>query len=193
MNDLRELMKGEVTPRDWTAVVGIVGATMLIAALFYFFVNQSQKNRLAQIEVDDRQVSKDLQQAQEIQRKIEDLEKETEKIKLLVEEFEERLPSSREIPTLLKEFERMAALANVDVELSPMTRNRDTRKETIPYSIVARGSFHQVTEFINRLERFKRYLKISNLSFSPVEEGITTSKFTLNTYRFIKAEQEGTS
>lgn len=186
-------MKGQVTPRDWTAVVGIIGVTMLIAALFYFFVNQSQKDRLAQIEVDDRQVTKDLEQAKEIQIKIEDLEKETEKIKLLVDEFEERLPSRREIPTLLKEFERMAALANVDVELSPMTRNRDTRKETIPYSIVARGSFHQVTEFINRLERFKRYLKISNLSFSPEKEGVTTSKFTLNTYRFIKVELEGTS
>ena len=183
-----DFLKGTVTPRDWAAVAGILGTTAAAIIAFYIVVHLGQKSELVQIQTDDKQVYVDLLQARRINSGIDALREETERTEKLVGEFEERLPSRREIPTLLKEFEAMAAEDDLDVELSPLSRSKDTRKETIPYSIVARGSYHQVASFINRLERFKRYLKISDLNIGPSVQGVTTARFTLNTYRFLQTD-----
>ncbi len=185
-----DFLKGTVTPRDWAAVAGILGVTAATIITFYAMVHMSQKSELLQIQTDDKQVYGDLIQARNINAEIDALREETERTEKLVSEFEERLPSRREIPTLLKEFEKMAAEEDIDVELSPLSRSKDTRKETIPYSIVARGTYHQVASFINRLERFKRYLKISDLNIGPSLQGVTTARFTLNTYRFLQTTTE---
>lgn len=183
---MMEFLKGTVTTRDWMAVAGIIGLAAALAAAFVFLVHAKQIETIDQIRADDTLVMADLEHAIDIKNKIEDLRTKTASIEKLVHEFEQRLPSKREIPTLLKEFEYMAAEEDLDVELSPLSRTKDQRKETIPYKIVARGGFHQIASFINRLERFKRYLKISNLDIGASENGISTARFTLNTYRFIQ-------
>ena len=188
-----DFLKGSVTPKDWAALAGILGATAATIITFYILVHSRQKDELMQIRADDTQVHGDLIQARQIDAGIETLREETERTEKLVSDFEERLPSKREIPTLLKEFESMAAEEDIDVELSPLSRSKDARKETIPYSIVARGSYHEVASFINRLERFKRYLKISDLNVGPSLQGVTTARFTLNTYRFLQTSTENIS
>jgi Tfp pilus assembly protein PilO len=107
----------------------------------------------------------------------------------LVTQFQERLPESREIPTLLKQFEGFAGEIGLRVELSQMQRVTDARKETIPYSVVARGDFSQIVRFINRLERFQRYLKVSDLNIGKEEAGVAEATFTLSTYRFIEPNE----
>ena len=190
---MMEFLKGTVTPKDWATNAGILAVTAAIVVAFYFMFHGGQRSKLAVVLADDQQVSTDLGEAKRIDSEIGALREETTKIEKLVSDFEERLPSHREIPTLLKEFETMAAEEAIDVELSPMARSEDDRKETIPYSIVAQGSFHQVASFINRLERFKRYLKISDLNIGPAEKGVTTARFTLNTYRFIQDSKDDVS
>ncbi|HQK75497.1 MAG TPA: type 4a pilus biogenesis protein PilO, partial [Candidatus Hydrogenedentes bacterium] len=64
-------------------------------------------------------------------------------------------------------------------------------KLTIPYRIVVRGSFHDIAEFINRLERFKRYLKVSELQVGPEKDGVSEAEFTLSTYTFVENDTEG--
>lgn len=188
-----EFLKGTVTPKDWVATAGILGLTAAIIMAFYFMVHLGQRHQLAQIKADDQQISGDLAEARRINSEIDALREETDRIEKLVGDFEERLPTRREIPTLLKEFENMAAEDAIDVELAPLARSKDSHKETIPYSIVAKGSYHQVVSFINRLERFKRYLKVSDLSIGPNEDGVTTARFTLNTYRFLQDSTENVS
>ena len=183
---MTDFLSGTVTSKDWAAVAAILGIAVVLAGGFYFFVHTSQIENRDQIMANDNLVYEDLKKAKAYREGIEELRRETANIGRLVTEFEERLPSRREIPTLLKEFEAMAAQEDIDVELSPMPRDQDDKKETIPYRIVAHGSYHQVASFINRLERFKRYLKISNLDIGPSKDGVTTASFTLNTYRFLK-------
>jgi Tfp pilus assembly protein PilO len=183
---MNDFLKGTVTQKDWMAVAGMLGATAVFVLGFFFLVNHPQKSNLTQLTSQSDQVYADLVKARDIDAKISSLREETESIEMLVGEFEERLPSRREIPTLLKEFEAMAAEEDIEVELSPLDRNRDDNKEIIPFQIVAHGQFHQVASFINQLERFKRYLKISDLHVEPAKEGISTARFTLNTYRFIQ-------
>ena len=103
-----------------------------------------------------------------------------------MKEFEDRLPTSREIENLVKEFEMMAYSTDVKFDFASLPTKSDANKETIPYSIVAKGNFHQLATFINKLELFKRYIKITNLEITAQVENVATATFTLNTYRFLQ-------
>ena len=186
-----EFLRGTVTPRDWGFVAGILGAAAAVAAGFYFFVHTGQQEQLLALQILDAQKVQDLNQARTINDEIDALRTETKQIEALVKEFEERLPTSREIVSLLKDFQQLADEEDVEVVFRSQSRTRDARKETIPYEVIARGNFHQLAGFINRLERFKRFLKISNLDVAEMREGTAEARFTLNTYRFIQSNTTG--
>ncbi len=187
-----DFLKGTVTPKDWMAVAGIAGILLVICALFVFGVHNKQVEALNGFLAEDKVVQKDLSQAQAIEANIEALRAETAKIENLVSDFEERLPNTREIPTLVKQFEALADDIDVKVQLATLSRTRDGNKETIPYSVVAEGDFHQIVRFINRLERFERYLKISDLEIGEEKQGVCKAEFTLSTYRFLETKTGNT-
>jgi len=186
---MMELFKGSITPRDWAAAGGLAGFTVLLCTAFIFVIYNPLQARLAATAAMDAQIQADLRVANRAEVNIEALRAEAAKMQELVTQFQERLPESREIPTLLKQFEGFAGEIGLRVELSQMLRLTDARKETIPYSVVARGTFHQIVGFINRLERFQRYLKVSDLNIGKEEDGVAEATFTLSTYRFIEPSE----
>ena len=186
---MMDLIKGSVTSRDWAALAGIVGLTLVLIVLFVFFVHQGQREEVARYERQNQQVMEDLTLARKTRDEFAALEAEATWIRDLVKDFEHRLPASGEIPTLLDHFEALAKEVGVNVQLDTLPRTRDERKETIPYEIHARGTFHQIASFINRLERFQRYLKVSELSIGPEIAGICEASFTLSTFRFIEPSE----
>ncbi len=180
------LFRTTVTPKDWLASAFLLCLTGLLAAVFVFVIHGSQKNTLLAIEQEDKQVVADLMEAELKRSTIEKLRQEMQKTTELVSEFDKRLPSTREIATLVTRFEEMANELALRVSVTPLPVVRDERKETIPYNIKAYGDFHQIAGFINRLERFERYLKISDLRIREEKSGVSEAEFTLSTYRFIE-------
>ncbi|HOJ34133.1 MAG TPA: type 4a pilus biogenesis protein PilO [Candidatus Hydrogenedentes bacterium] len=180
------LFRTTVTPKDWMAFAFLLCLAALLAALFYFVVHHGQKTTLASLEQEDKQVLADLMEAELKRSTIEKLRQEMQKTTQLVSDFDRRLPSTREIATLVTRFEEMANELNLRINVTPLSILRDERKETIPYNIKAYGDFHQITSFINRLERFERYLKISDLKIREEKNGVSEAEFTLSTYRFIE-------
>lgn len=188
-----DFLKGSVTSRDWAALGGIVGLSLVLIVLFVFFVHQGQQEKLDSYKTQNTVVESDLVEARRIEADFASLEAEATRIRELVEDFEERLPASGEIPTLLDRFEALAQQVGVNVQLDTLPRTRDERKETIPYEIHARGTFHQIANFINHLERFQRYLKVSDLTIGPEIAGICEASFTLSTFRFIEPAEGNTT
>lgn len=163
---------------------------MLIAAGFYFVLYSAQNQTLAQLAIENKRVADQLARAIETKNNIEGLRAKSKTMEDLVTQFEARLPDTSEIPTLLRQFEGFAGEIGLLVELSKLSTETDTKKEVIPYSVKAHGTFHQIATFINRLEKFQRYLKISELSIGKVENGIAEASFRLSTYRFIQQPAE---
>lgn len=186
-----DALKGTVTPKDWAFVGAVLFITLFLGAVFVLFVRAGQEARLEALAQDIEELEANVAHARETRDNIEDLREETAQIQALVDEFERRLPARREIPQLMGEFEALARDVGVDVELAQLSRVRDVRKETIPYTVTAYGDFHQIVNFINRLERFERYLKISELDISEQLQGICEAEFTLSTYRFLESPQVG--
>ncbi|MBI5091449.1 MAG: type 4a pilus biogenesis protein PilO [Candidatus Hydrogenedentes bacterium] len=185
---MREFLRGTVTPKDWMNVGVIVTIAAIIGAVFLMIIHAGQNERLAELESLDAGVMKDLADAHDKQAKIADLRKERDKMEAVVSEFEKRLPQDREVPRLLENFEGIAKEVGVEVSLKSLPRQEDLNKERIPFTITARGDFDQITGFINRLERYERYLKISELKIGKEEAGVSEATFTLSTFRFIEAK-----
>jgi type IV pilus assembly protein PilO len=181
-------LKGQVTPRDWGAVAVILGIAVVIGAGYYMWLKPKQTDNLTGYERQNQEVLLQLQQARDMQANIDTLRAETAKIKQLVSDFERRLPSEREVPTLVRSFEGLANEVGLDPTLRQEKSAKDPRKETIPYTVAVTGDFHQITSFINRLERFERYVMISDLDIEGQSDGSSEAKFNLSTFRFIEQE-----
>ena len=176
-------LKGTVTPKDWMFVGVILGLTALLCAVFYFLVYQPELQRLDQTRKELADAQTELANRKQLAANIDALRADTAQIRELVSDFEERLPSEREIATLLTQFEDIAEdVGGLDVQMRAQIARPEGAKLTIPYRIVVRGSFHDIAEFINRLERFKRYLKVSELQVGPEKDGVSEAEFTLSTY-----------
>lgn len=180
-----DFLKGKVTPKDWIAVGVMLSIIAAVAVVYLFFIRAAQTEKLGRLRADNAAVMADLRQAHEKQKRIEALRLETAKIQQLVSDFEKRLPSQREIPTLVRQFEQMANDVGLSHALKPEAPIRDERKETLPYSVSTFGDFHQTASFINRVEKFERYLKVSNLKIEEEKAGVSKATFTLSTYRFL--------
>jgi len=181
---MMEFFRGKVTPKDWAAVAVILGVAAVIAALYIFVFHNKQLEQLAEIRGKDQAMQQQLRKAREISDKIGQLNDEVKKTQLLVKEFESRLPNRSDIRQLISKFEDLANQSELQVELVPGERIIDPSKETIPYKVTAFGNFHQIAGFINRLERYKRYLKVSNLKIEHQDLGVSKASFTLSTYVF---------
>ena len=188
-----EFFRGKVTARDWAAVGGIVGLTVLLGVAFFFLIYSQLLKELDNVIAEDKEVMAHLEHARATQRDIDALRAKAAKMHELVAQFEERLPEKREIPTLFEPVEGFEAELGVTVGISPLPKVEDMRKETIPYTVVARGNFHQIVSFINRIERFERYLKVSDLVIGEESESVSEATFTLSTYRFIQPSESAAS
>jgi len=194
-----EFLKGTVTPKDWMAVGIIIAAMLALIVLFVFIVHASQKDKLAKLEQQDADLIHNIQRARELERDIEKVRTDTEKFQLLVRQFERRLPYEHEIPSLMRDFEDLANDVGIRSSVDSQARRAEAKKETIPYKVTARGDFHQIASFINRLERFKRFVKISDIEIAleggkqEQAEDQAKATFTLSTFRFIQSAAEDAS
>ena len=182
---MMEILKGTVTSKDWIAVGVMLGITAAVVAVFVLFVHKKQTENLDRVRAETKTVRNNLMEAQRQERDIDTLREDTRKINQLVVDFNKRLPSEREIPDLVRQFESMANDVGLSHSLRPEVSVQDDTKETIPYSVATFGNFHQTASFINRLERFERYLKVSDLKIEEEDAGISKASFTLSTFRFL--------
>lgn len=186
---MTEFLKGKVLPIDWAINGAIVGITVALAAAFVFAVILPTRASIQETEDSTATVALDIKKAERLSAEHEALEAESKGVQDLVRIFEERLPAEEEISALVETCEQLASEVGCTVKLAGLPRISDQHKDTIPYQVRAGGNFHQIATFINRLEKYKRFLKVSDLKIGPQQEGISEAQFTLSTYRFIESPE----
>ena len=184
-----DILTGKVTAKDWMFVGGVLAFTAALAVVFYVFVIGHQKQKVEARRQELASVKKELGEARKIEENIDGLRKESEDMERLVDIFQKRLPSEREIPNLLRRFETIGGELGLKVQLASLPSRKESRTETIPYKVTATGEFHQIVGFINLLERDERYLKVSDLDIGEQEAGVSIATFVLSTFRFIEQEE----
>jgi len=186
-----EFFKGTVTTQDWifVAVVGVL--TVVVIGGGYFFLIAPTTETLATEIAKTADLRSELDQALRLEQQMDELEAEAARMQELVQQFEERLPSDREIPQLLGQFEALGNEIGLSVSLATLDTQVDQRTETIPYSVTADGTFHDIARFINELERDKRYLKVSDIDIQSTDMGTAQASFQLSTFVFRQPMEMG--
>ena len=184
-----DILTGKVTAKDWMFVGCVLALTPVVAVAFYVLIIGHQKQKVEARRQELASVKKELGEARKIEENIDGLRKESEDMERLVDIFQKRLPSEREIPNLLRRFETIGGELGLKVQLASLPSRKESRTETIPYKVTATGEFHQIVGFINLLERDERYLKVSDLDIGEQEAGVSVATFVLSTFRFIEQEE----
>lgn len=182
-----EFLRGTVTPKDWAFVAIVMTVAGLLCVLYFFLFHKPGAEEMERMVEDLSELRADLERARETNANIDALREEATKMETLVDLFEQRLPERREIPSLLAKFEGLGDDIGLRVELTQMPTSMDASKETIPYRARVRGNFHQITTFINLLERDERYLTITDIDIGQEVDGVSEANFILSTFRFVQA------
>ena len=177
--------RGTVTPKDMAIVGAIVFVTVVLFAGFYFILYTGQQEKLTGIEGGNRSHS------ERSPRRLQHPEKYRGPTHRIRQNGKTRRPRSknaspinRKSPACSVNSKAWATNSDSASNSAMLQNEKDGRKVTIPYDVVARGSFHQIVNFINLLERDDRYLKISDLE-SEKRAGVSEANFTLSAFALI--------
>ena len=84
--------------------------------------------------------------------------------------YEEKLPAEREVSIMLEELSKMAKETYVKIlgispveTLTRVDKDQDKPYKELPIMINAHSGYHQLGQFINRMENTGRFMKISDI------------------------------
>jgi len=185
------LSKPIITRRDWLTVGAITGVLVAVALLFVGFVNTPQRAEIKRLDNEIAKIEAELETARVTAQRRDELKKELEKVKQLVERFEAKLPTRKEIPKLFGKFQLAAGDANVVVRsIEKLEESKKVPRVEIPYEFEVTGSYHELAGFINALEMGERFVKISDLHIGEQKRGENDAEFKLTTYLFVEKEEQ---
>lgn len=178
------IVKGKITRQDWVFVGVVVLAAALIFVGFYFLGYLRMQASITEKIAELNKTKKELEDAKKLNAGIEQLRKEAREMNRLVDLFEKRLPEQKEIPDLLRRFERLGGELGLRVQLFSLPQRKSGNIDVIPYKAVVFGQFHEIVTFVNLLERDERYFKISDIDIGPESQGVSQATFVLSTFTF---------
>jgi type IV pilus assembly protein PilO len=119
-----------------------------------------------------------------------DLERLTKELSVALSE----LPSTREIPGLLKGISQLGRKVGLDVRrFTPLPEDRREYVAAVPVELEVEGSFHEVAMFFDRLSKMNRIVYVQDIEMGrAVERGgkvsLTVSGKAV-TFRFLTTEE----
>ncbi|MBM9536600.1 type 4a pilus biogenesis protein PilO [Desulfobulbus alkaliphilus] len=166
-----------------------LAALLIPAALFYFFLFQPQSTRMASLTNQIRVSTEELRTVQRAARELPRHQQEFAAVQQQFEELSVLLPTSQEIPDLLRNISDLGRRAGLDfLSFVPGAEiPRDFFAE-IPVDIRIRGPYHNLGAFLDAVSKLDRIVTVNNISMDKAgEEGteiLLNSSCRLLTYRF---------
>lgn len=156
---------------------------MPVAAYYYVFKPGNEEIVKARAEIETKQ--KKLAQLEQATAKMEDLGKEIDELKQVIEMFEAKLPAEKEVEVILKEVWELAARRGLNpksVRTDKPIRNH--RYTELPIKMVIIGNFDGFYGFLLDLEKLSRITRIPEMKLkrSKNEDGQMEAVFTLSIF-----------
>ncbi|MCK5915646.1 MAG: type 4a pilus biogenesis protein PilO [Deltaproteobacteria bacterium] len=163
----------------------------LIAGAFAYFIYMPKLKDVQKLERKLKQAQIKLHQTQQIANQLPEFEAEVKKLNIAVKKALNKLPDSKEIPSLLLKITKLGKDSKLTFNLfQPLgNRNRDFYAE-VPIDIEVQGSYHAVGKFFNQICTMPRIVNIFNYSlgnYTLTKDGDTRLKtrFQAVTYTFV--------
>ena len=164
-----------------------VGTIVILAGLFIWLVYMPKTAEMHKLRTEIDKLEKQLQSAKALAMNLEKLEEEVARRKEELALALRLLPTTSEIPNLLKSITKLGNDSNLEFLLFSPQREvpRDFFVE-IPVNIEVRGIYHDVALFFDKVGKLDRIVNVVDVSMVPVKSMDTTLKTNCKavTYRF---------
>jgi type IV pilus assembly protein PilO len=163
------------------------GTVVLIIGLYIWLVYIPKTGEIKTIKSDLDRLERNIRIARVRANNLERLEADLAKAQGDLEVAIKLLPTTSEIPSLLKNITKLGNDSNLEFLLfSPEKQISKEFYVEIPVSIEVLGSYHDVAIFFDKVGKLDRIVNVINVNMIPIKELSTTLKTSCKatTYRF---------
>ncbi|MDR5683548.1 MAG: type 4a pilus biogenesis protein PilO [Armatimonadota bacterium] len=182
-------------PREWFLVFAVIVIAMV--AGFYFFFYQPQQAEARRLEAELERVASERQRLEALVAEGPEVEREFNETRARVAELETKLPSAREIPTLLVQLEQTVRESQATITLirpgplqtgtAPAGQRQQPEQiqyQTFSVELGAEGNYAALVDFLERLQDFPRLLVLSDVRVTPTAaQGVPAGQLLALTVR----------
>jgi type IV pilus assembly protein PilO len=175
-----------ITKADWL-IIGVSLFLLVMLSLGYFFWVGYLNDQVEQKTTEINGLEEEKARREKMQAELNDIEKEIEEIRNKVASFEDKLPTGKEIPRLLDQFQEIAELSGVKYQLvkADNTMEKDLYVR-IPFTVKVLGAYPQIGEFLRSLEFGDRFITVEEIKIGSEEKGESEANFIISTFMFIE-------
>jgi type IV pilus assembly protein PilO len=189
-----ELFKDRVvTKTDWL----IIGASVLLLVVItavYAVALSFTRQEIARLNSEVAATQAKLEETRAIAAKRDGLIEELADVREMIASFEEKLPTEKEVPKLLSQFQQIAELSGVKyqaINAEPIDE-RDLFVR-IPFKVRVMGKYPEIGEFLRSLEFGDRFIKVEDLEIGSEAKGDSEANFIISTFMFVTTEPSAES
>ncbi|RJP17968.1 MAG: hypothetical protein C4520_15285 [Candidatus Abyssobacteria bacterium SURF_5] len=182
-----------VTKLDWI-IIGSSLFLLVLITLLYFVVKSFVGEQIEQLHVQITAKQQEVTEARAVAARKDGLLAEIDQVREKIVRFEEKLPTDKEIPRLLNQFQQIAELSGVKYQLiNAEPIDEKDLYVRIPFKVKIEGTYPVIGEFLRSLEFGNRFIKIEDLDIGPQQKGASEANFVVSTYMFVNKEKTSES
>jgi type IV pilus assembly protein PilO len=168
-------------------VLIFVGTVVILIAFFVWLIYMPKTAQIKSLKTELDKVEKELRLAKGRARNLKKLEEELARAQEDLQFALRLLPTTSEIPNLLKSITKLGNDSNLEFLL--FSPQREISREyfiEIPVDIEVKGTYHDVALFFDKVSKLDRIVNVVNVSMAPIKSMSTTLKTNCRsvTYRF---------
>jgi type IV pilus assembly protein PilO len=182
-----------ITKADWI-ILGAACFLLVLVSLVYFLAMGLLDDQITQLDKQIAAKQAEVNEAEAVAARKEGLLAEITQVRQRIRNFEDKLPTDKELPRLLNQFQQIAELSGVKYQ--SITAEPIDEKELyvrIPFKVKVEGTYPVIGEFLRSLEFGNRFIKIEDLEIGPQEKGSSEANFIISTYMFVNKEKTSES
>ncbi len=178
-----------VTKLDWI-IIGSILFLLVLVTLAYFLVSMNLQGKIKELDAQIQVEKQKVDEAMAVAARKEGLMAEIAMVRRNISDFEEKLPTDKEVPRLLNQFQQIAELSGLKYQL--ITAEPIDEKDLyvrIPFKVKVDGTYPVIGEFLRSLEFGNRFIKVEDLKIGPQKKETSEANFIISTYMFVNKEK----
>ncbi|MFH1259395.1 MAG: type 4a pilus biogenesis protein PilO [Elusimicrobiota bacterium] len=171
-------------------LIGMVG--LVVPIMVYFQMIKPIDLQITQKKSDLAGLQAKLNEAIAISSELVPLEADIANIKLSIKQTEKKLPTSKEIPQLLRDITASAEKFGISIQnFTPQATGEKQYYMEIPISLTISTSYHRFAEFAAEIGQFERIIKTENVQLTPIGSAENPNTTVNVNFRFITYAYRG--
>lgn len=192
--DTEKIKSGYLKLPDYQKVLITFVVMAAIGGLYFYFLYMPKQKELASLRPKLAKMQSDLSQSRAVADDLPRFESEAKELNEKLARALKQLPSSDEIPRLLKDMESLGKESGVEFKSLRLLKDvpRDFYAE-VPVDLKLSGGYHDTAVFYDKLSNLPRIINVSNLSFGSPKD--VAGKIVLDiscratTFKFLEKEK----